>query len=103
FLGQRMQCAKCHHHPLEKWSQQDYYALAAFFSRLEVKEAVVPKKGKKGEPDKPGQPFRVSFKPGKAQATNPRTNRPVRPAGLGGPELTIADDADPREQLVSWM
>jgi hypothetical protein len=103
FLGQRIQCARCHHHPLEKWSQQDYYGLAAFFSRLEVKDATAPKKGKKGEPDTPGQPFRVTFKPGKAEALNPRTNRQVRPAGLGGPELDIAPDADPRHKLVDWL
>jgi hypothetical protein len=103
FLGQRIQCARCHHHPLEKWTQEDYYGLAACFSRLEVKEAVVPKKGKKGEPDKPAEPFRVAFRPGKAQATNPRTNRPVAPAGLGGPALAVPDNADPRERLVAWM
>ncbi|HWG44362.1 MAG TPA: DUF1549 and DUF1553 domain-containing protein, partial [Gemmataceae bacterium] len=109
FLGQRIQCARCHHHPLEKWSQQDYYGLAAFFSRLEVKDAVPPKKGKKGKngkpdtPDKPGQPFRVSFKPGKAEATNPRTNQKVRPAGLGGPELNVAPDTDPRQKLADWL
>ena len=95
FLGQRIQCARCHHHPLEKWSQQDYYGLAAFFSRLEVKEATVKKKGKKGQPDIPGEPFRVTFKPGKAETLNPRTNRPVRPAGLGGPELDIPPDDRP--------
>ena len=32
FLGMRLQCAQCHHHPFEKWSQQDYYGFAAFFS-----------------------------------------------------------------------
>jgi len=34
FLGVRMQCAQCHHHPFEKWSQDDYYSLAAFFSQV---------------------------------------------------------------------
>jgi len=38
FLGVRMQCTKCHHHPLEVWSQDDYYGLAAFFTKLETKE-----------------------------------------------------------------
>jgi hypothetical protein len=103
FLGQRIQCARCHHHPLEKWSQHDYYALAAFFSRLEVKEATILKKGKKGEPDTPGQPFRVSFKSGKAEMMHPRTNRPVKPAGLGGPELDIPPDVDPRQKLAEWI
>ena len=34
FLGLRIQCARCHHHPFEKWSQQDYYGFAAFFSQV---------------------------------------------------------------------
>lgn len=39
FLGVRMQCARCHHHPLEVWSQDDYYGLAAFFTRVEAKNS----------------------------------------------------------------
>jgi hypothetical protein len=38
FLGVRLQCTKCHHHPFESWSQDDYFGLAAFFTRLDVKE-----------------------------------------------------------------
>ena len=34
FLGVRMQCAQCHHHPFERWSQDDYYGLSAFFTRV---------------------------------------------------------------------
>ena len=34
FLGTRMQCAQCHHHPFEKWSQKDYYSFSAFFSTV---------------------------------------------------------------------
>ena len=34
FLGMRLQCAKCHHHPYERWGQADYYGLAGFFTRL---------------------------------------------------------------------
>ncbi len=103
FLGQRIQCARCHHHPLEKWSQQDYFALAAFFSQLEIKDAVPLKKNKKGVPDTPAQPFRVSFKPGKAELLHPRTNRPVRPAGLDSAELDIPPEVDPREKLADWL
>src|SRR5439155_3798679 len=39
FLGSRIQCAKCHHHPFENWSQDDYYGLAAFFTRLGTKNS----------------------------------------------------------------
>lgn len=38
FLGVRLQCAKCHHHPYESWSQEDYYGLANFFTRIEIKD-----------------------------------------------------------------
>ena len=38
FLGTRLQCARCHHHPFEKWSQNDYYRFAAYFARVGVKE-----------------------------------------------------------------
>ncbi len=34
FLGVRMQCAQCHHHPFERWSQDDYYSMAAFFTQI---------------------------------------------------------------------
>ena len=39
FLGVRIGCAKCHHHPFEKWSQDDYYGMAAFFVRLGTKNS----------------------------------------------------------------
>ena len=44
FLGQRIACAKCHHHPFEKWTTQDYWSLAAFFTRVDLK---LPKAEKK--------------------------------------------------------
>ena len=37
FLGVRLGCAKCHHHPSEKWSQDDYYSMAAFFGSMKQK------------------------------------------------------------------
>ena len=42
FLGLRIQCAQCHHHPYEKWSQDDYWGLAAFFGRVARKSITVP-------------------------------------------------------------
>ena len=53
FLGQRIGCAKCHHHPFEKWSQEDYYGMTAFFSNVVVKLPTPPRRArrpKKGEP-----------------------------------------------------
>ncbi|MBI2806316.1 MAG: DUF1553 domain-containing protein [Planctomycetes bacterium] len=105
FLGQRIACAKCHHHPLEKWNQQDYWSLAAFFTRVEVKAPKnVKNKGKKNKgPAGPAPSWVVNLKAGKAQATNPKTNAVVQPAGLAGPALSIPTDEDPRAKLVDWM
>jgi hypothetical protein len=103
FLGQRIGCAKCHHHPFEKWSQQDYYGMTAFFTQVAVKDPPPPRKPKKGEPEPPREPFQVLLKGGTPSATNPRTSKPVKPTGLGGTPLDIDKDADPREKLVEWM
>jgi len=91
FLGLRIQCARCHHHPFEKWSQQDYYGFAAFFSQL----------GRK-----PGAQFgeeRVVHKRGMATAKNPKTNQDVPPTGLGAEPIKGTADDDPRHELVDWM
>ncbi len=92
FLGLRIQCARCHHHPFEQWSQNDYYGFQAFFSR------VARKPGRKGE-----QNARVFHNPGTATAQNPRTQSNLKPTGLGSDPLDIAPHEDPREQLVDWM
>lgn len=89
FLGLRIQCAKCHHHPFERWSQEDYYGFAAFFSRVGRK---------KGEGEE-----RIFHNRGIAQAENPKTKKPVKATGLGAVALDIPQDADPRHAMVDWM
>lgn len=91
FLGLRIQCARCHHHPFEVWSQQDYYGFAAFFAQ------VGRKKG-----DMPGLD-RVYHRRGTAQAKNPKTSQMVKPTGLGSPALVISPDDDPRRELAKWL
>lgn len=91
FLGQRLQCAQCHHHPFEKWSQQDYYGFAAFFSTVSKKATNIP-----------GEDM-VFAKRAEAQTINLRTKLPVKPTGLGSPTLALAPDDDPRVSLADWM
>ncbi len=91
FLGQRLQCAQCHHHPFEKWSQQDYYGFSAFFSQVARKPSQMP-----GEDS-------IYHKRGTAQAINLRTKLPVKPASLGAPALELAPEEDPRQALADWM
>jgi hypothetical protein len=91
FLGQRLQCAQCHHHPYEKWSQHDYYSFAAFYSRV----------GRKAGPN-PGEEI-IFHRRGAAETVNKKTKAPVKPAGLGTPPATLSPEDDPRHALVDWM
>ncbi|HWL08010.1 MAG TPA: DUF1549 and DUF1553 domain-containing protein [Planctomicrobium sp.] len=96
FLGIRIQCARCHHHPYDRWSQEDYYGLAAFFSRVGKKElsGALPK----GAKDRS-----LFHSDGVAQLPHPRTKKPIHPTGLGGASLEIPSDQDPRLALADWM
>ena len=91
FLGQRLQCAQCHHHPFEKWSQQDYYSFGAFFSTVAKKPGLAP-----------GEEM-VYHKRGNPSATNKKTKQSLKPAGLGAIPASLTPDDDPREALVDWM
>jgi len=91
FLGVRMQCAQCHHHPFERWSQHDYYSLSAFFTQIGRKPTAIA-----------GEDL-IFHKRGIAQTENKKTKLQVRPAALGQPALDIAPDEDPRLQLADWM
>lgn len=91
FLGVRMQCAQCHHHPFERWSQHDYYSLSAFFSQIGRKPTAIA-----------GEDL-IFHKRGVAQTENKKTQEPVKPAALGQPTLEIAPDDDPRLHLADWM
>jgi hypothetical protein len=96
FLGIRIQCARCHHHPFEKWSQDDYYGFAAFFSR-------VGKKNLTAGNSMQARDRRVFHNTGLAQATNPRTGKQLKPAGLGSDTLSISEERDPRLELARWI
>ncbi len=102
FLGQRLGCAKCHHHPMEKWSQHDYWSFAAFFSKWEVKEAKPAKKNKDNTMT-PAEPTTLVLKNGKVETKNPRTNKVVMPAGLGEVPMSGVIDGDLRTHLADWM
>jgi hypothetical protein len=92
FLGVRMQCAKCHHHPFEKWSQEDYYGMAAFFTRLGTKNS--QEFGLFGRET-------VIFLRNTGEATHPRTRAVVKPHPLDGPVMD--DEFDRRRKLAEWM
>ncbi|TXT35180.1 MAG: hypothetical protein FD138_1476 [Planctomycetota bacterium] len=94
FLGVRIQCAQCHHHPAERWSQADYYSLAAVFAR-------VGRKG--GFSDAEVPTFETIFLKNDGEVTHPRTGEVMSPRPLGGPDFKTSRFDDPRVALARWM
>ena len=89
FFGVRIQCAQCHHHPSDRWGQEDYFALAGFFTGVQRKqlpgggEAIVAKKGN----DLP----------------HPRTGKPIPAHALGAEPADFSKHVDRRVVLADWL
>ncbi|MEQ8788039.1 MAG: DUF1549 and DUF1553 domain-containing protein [Pirellulaceae bacterium] len=95
FLGIRLECAKCHHHPFEKWGQDDFYSLAAYFARL-------GRKGRGLSPPISGSEEIVKLST-KGDVSHPLTGEVLEPRPLFG-EAPIGDeDVDRREALARWI
>src|SRR5207248_11620819 len=93
FLGLRLACAQCHHHPYEKWSQDDYWGIAAFFGRLNRRNVPIP-----GEVNSQGTGRLVIYSRSSGAVTNKRTNQPAAIKPLDGPPLAAGPDEDPRQR-----
>jgi hypothetical protein len=90
FLGTRIQCAQCHNHPFDRWTMNDYYGFAAFFSQIGYKNAQDPRE-------------LTVFNAAKGVMRHPVSNRAVRPKFLGvaGPDLQPGQDY--RAALADWL
>ncbi len=99
FLGVRVQCAQCHHHPFEKWSQSDFYGMAGFFNGLERKPVRTTTEAK----------VELVFHAGYRETRMPLTDVLVPTRALGAADAaSISADAsrvghDPRVQLADWL
>jgi hypothetical protein len=98
FLGLRMACAQCHHHPYEKWSQDDYWGLAAFFGRVGRKNTPVLGGVQNQQANR-----EVIFTAPAGNVINKRTNQPAEMKPLDGEPMKVRPDQDPRLKLVEWM
>jgi hypothetical protein len=99
FFGIRMQCAKCHNHPFERWTQDDYYSMAAWFARVKLKkDAIEP--GVAG-PMATGAMVVYSDRGG--EITQPRTGKTMAPKVMGMPAPTISPGKDRREALADVL
>ncbi len=89
FMGLRLTCARCHNHPLEKWTQVDYYKMANLFARAKQKSG-----------DTPGEI--IVFNAVAGDINHPRLNKPLSPAPLEGKSISL-DASGRREHLAAWL
>lgn len=90
FLGMSIGCAKCHNHPMEKWTNDQYYSMANLFSRVRVKE-------------RSGEGNKVVFAVHEGELLQPRTGKPQPPQPLDGTPVKFDDSTDRRIKLAQWL
>ena len=90
LLGVRIECAECHNHPLENFTQDDFYAFAAFFGRLRVKHGY-------------GEYRRTWYVDDEGEVEHPVTKKPVPPKFLAGATPDIPAGTDRRQVLADWL
>jgi hypothetical protein len=90
FLGQKLTCARCHNHPLEKWTQKQYYQFANLFSRIGFKNG-----------DEPGDT--VVFTKATGNINHPRLMKPLPPAPLDGEPMSLDSTDDRRVHFADWL
>ena len=94
FLGVRIQCARCHHHPYEVYSQSDYYGLAAFFTRVGIKN--------NSKFDQlAGEPIVILRNSG--SIAHPRLGKTMAPTPLLGKPVDAKGVRDLRRPLADWL
>ncbi|MSR32660.1 MAG: DUF1553 domain-containing protein [Gemmataceae bacterium] len=95
FLGMRLECAKCHHHPFEVYSQEDFFRFAAYFSRI----------GRKGTGLSPpiSGSEEIVFLANSGTVKHPLTGEVLDPAPLKGKPRAIPAGEDPRKALAEWI
>jgi hypothetical protein len=90
FLGTRIQCAQCHNHPFDRWTMDDYYGFAAFFSQVGYKQAQDPRE-------------LTVFNAGTGGVKHPLAGRTVRPTFLGAGAPGIRPGEDYRKVVAGWL
>ncbi|MBP3956001.1 DUF1553 domain-containing protein [Gemmata sp. G18] len=90
FLGTRIQCAQCHNHPFDRWTMDDYYGFAAFFSQVGYKNAQDPRE-------------LTVFNAGSGEMRHPLGDRLVKPKFLGGDAPELKPGQDYRAALADWL
>ncbi|MBT6156558.1 MAG: DUF1549 domain-containing protein [Planctomycetaceae bacterium] len=89
FLGMRIQCTQCHNHPFDRWTMDDYYSFAAFFSQIGRKRGEDPRE-------------MIIYNSGGGEVRHPVGNRVMQPKFLGG-EVPDVKGKDRRVVMAKWL
>ncbi len=101
FLGTRLQCAQCHNHPFDRWTQDDYYDWAGVFSRVQYKVLENRRQDSNDQHEFKGE--QIVYINSKGNLKNPRTSKPAQPRFLGVPRRSPDLDDDPLEAVARWI
>jgi Protein of unknown function (DUF1553)/Protein of unknown function (DUF1549)/Bacterial Ig-like domain (group 2) len=102
LLGIRMDCAKCHDHPFEAWTQDDFYGMAAFFTHLEYK-AESYGLFERSIAVRPTRQPSFDYVNNNKEVVHPKTKAPLSPRFLGGAVVEASAEGDLREKLAEWL
>ncbi|MCI0623730.1 MAG: DUF1553 domain-containing protein [Acidobacteria bacterium] len=102
LLGIRMDCAKCHDHPFERWTQDDFYGMAAFFTRLEFK-AESYGLFERAIAVRPTRKPSYGYINNNQELLHPKTHQPLPPRFLAGAVVEDRPGEDLREALADWI
>jgi hypothetical protein len=101
FLGIRLQCARCHNHPFDRWTQNDYHSLAAFFARVEYQILENNRRDRLDSHEFDGEQIVCTSRVG--EVTNPRTGETMPPRFPGSVTPPLSDGADRLQVLADWI
>jgi hypothetical protein len=103
FLGVRLQCARCHNHPFDVWTQDDYYGLAAYFGNVAHKEVNNVRRDDLDKHEINGDEF--IYLTGRPETVQPRTGVMMEPKAPRGPKARPGGDGDhdARDDLADWL
>jgi len=90
FLGMSINCAQCHNHPMEKWTNNDYYSMANLFARVRAKGGT-------------GEGNQIIVDASQGELVQPLTGKPQKPRPLDGEVIDFDSDINRREHLAHWL
>lgn len=101
FLGVRLQCARCHNHPFDNWTQDDYYGLAAYFANVKRREVLNERKDDLDKHEINGDV--LIYLDGQPGTIQPRSGKKLPPKPPGGPAPELNGNPNALDSLATWL